>query len=538
AIAIDPFGNVYVTGWTLSPEFPLKNQYQTFAGRGYDVFVTKLDTNSAGAGALLYSTCLGGTNSDWSTGIAADASGNVYVVADTESWDFPTKHPVQEFHGEFDLAVFKLDPNLAGADSLVYSTYLGGSYWDFSTAIAIDPFGNAYVTGYTFSDDFPKRHKYQARQFGVQPWGFPTADAFVAKLSATYRISGRVTSDGTIGIRGVTVTLGGSKNATVVTGGGGKYSFGGLLAGEDYTITPARGDLRFSPSRLSFDALAADYAGMDFTARDKAAIGGRVTVDTAAGAGLGGVTMTLTGGTNFTPRTATTDSYGTYSFVNLPAAGSYKLTPSKTNYNFGPEHQAVVDLTGPRPDTDFIATRKTYAVGGVIQIDGAGMSGVTVRLTRKTPAGFVPETTTTDNGVYSFPNVPAGLTYTVTPALPGFRFEPVSRSVVNLSGNQTAVNFSVKFYSIKGRVTRAGTATGIGGVTITLTSTTFPGFQARTTATDSNGYYTVPYLLAGNSYTLKPEKTGFTFSPGMRSVTNLSGNLPARPYTGFTATGP
>jgi hypothetical protein len=277
---------------------------------------------------------------------------------------------------------------------------------------------------------------------------------------------------------------------------------------------------------------------MNFTTPDRSAIGGKVTLDSAAGAGLGGVTMTLTGGASFTPQTVKTDSYGTYSFVNLPV-GNYTLTPSKDNYNFGPARQVVTGLTGARPGTDFVATLKSFTISGVVKNNGWAMPDVAVRLTRQTPAGFEARTMTTDyDGRYSFAYVPAGYTYTVTPAPSGFRFAPASQSVVNLRASQTTINFSARLYTISGRVVRAGTTKGIGWVTITLTSPTFYGFPEQTAETDDNGYYTFAALPAGRSYTLKAARIGFTFSPATRTVTNLSGNIPSRPYTSFTGTGP
>jgi Glycoside hydrolase family 44/Carboxypeptidase regulatory-like domain len=91
-------------------------------------------------------------------------------------------------------------------------------------------------------------------------------------------------------------------------------------------------------------------------------------------------------------------------------------------------------------------------------------------------------------------------------------------------------------YSISGRVTQAGTSTGIGQVTMTLTSPTPTGFAPRTAQTDSAGNYTFANLPAGRSYTIKPTKTGYTFSPPTRSITNLNANIPASTATSFSGT--
>ncbi len=119
----------------------------TFNG---DAFVTKLTT----AGALSYSTYLGGNGSDTGLGIAVDVSGNAYVTGITTSTNFPTANPIQATNGGSagDVFVTKLNPQ---GSALVYSTYLGGSNTDIGRGIAVDSTGNAYVTGFTSSAEFP-----------------------------------------------------------------------------------------------------------------------------------------------------------------------------------------------------------------------------------------------------------------------------------------------------------------------------------------------------------------------------------------------
>jgi Beta-propeller repeat len=175
-IAADASGNAYVTGWTLSFNFPTLHQYQLKQDSGYDAFVTKLDTNASGTASLLYSTYLGGNDWDFGTSIAVDASGHAYVTGYTYSTDFPTLHQYQTYQNAIDAFVTKLDTNASGTASLLYSTYLGGSsFYDIGTSIAVDSAGNAYVTGYTDSTDFPTHNQYQTDQGGT--------DAFVTKLT-------------------------------------------------------------------------------------------------------------------------------------------------------------------------------------------------------------------------------------------------------------------------------------------------------------------------------------------------------------------
>ncbi len=169
AIAVDASGAAYVTGSTESTDFPTLNPYQTDQG-AEDVFVTKL---SAAGNSLVYSTYLGSGGYDWGYGIAVDASGAAYVTGATWESDFPTLNPYQTDQGGEDVFVTKLS---AGGNSLVYSTYLGGGSWEVGYGIAADAAGAAYVTGYTFSPDFPTLNPYQTDQ--------GDRDAFVTKLSA------------------------------------------------------------------------------------------------------------------------------------------------------------------------------------------------------------------------------------------------------------------------------------------------------------------------------------------------------------------
>ncbi len=124
---------------------------------------------------LIYSTYLGGSGDDQGFGIAVDSSGNAYVTGFTTSTDFPTKNPLQTAKA-LGKDVFVTKINAAGS-ALVYSTYLGGSGDDFGYGIAVDSSGNAYVTGYTTSTDFPTMNPLQPASGGGQ-------DAFVSKINA------------------------------------------------------------------------------------------------------------------------------------------------------------------------------------------------------------------------------------------------------------------------------------------------------------------------------------------------------------------
>lgn len=177
AIAIDAAGNTYVAGSTRSPNFPTRTPLQgTLGAAGFDdVFITKL--NPAGT-ALVYSTFLGGSGDDQASGLAVDASGNVYVTGSTTSTNFPgtagSSQPTTAGGG--DAFVAKL--NAAGS-ALMYATYLGGGGRDQANSLAVDSSGNAYVTGFTFSANFPVTAGALKTTLGGN------RDAFVTKINTT-----------------------------------------------------------------------------------------------------------------------------------------------------------------------------------------------------------------------------------------------------------------------------------------------------------------------------------------------------------------
>ena len=166
-MALDPEGNVYIAGQTFSKEFTnnvpfTTDAFQTnFAGGKFtgDAFVFKL----AASGNPAYITYLGGTGNDAAYGIAVDAAGNAFVTGFTDSTNFPTTTNAlyKEING-------KVDPNIglipadifvaeldSGGSDLIYSTYLGGNGADAAYGIAVDAADNAYVTGFTYSTNFP-----------------------------------------------------------------------------------------------------------------------------------------------------------------------------------------------------------------------------------------------------------------------------------------------------------------------------------------------------------------------------------------------
>ncbi len=178
SIAVDSAGDAYVTGFTDSLNFPTMNAFQPSLVGGLDAFVTML--NPAGS-ALLYSTYLGGSGDEQGKGIAIDSSGNAYVTGNTGSTNFPTTLGAfqMSLSGVADAFVAKINPLASGPASLTYSTYLGGNGSDQGFGIAVDSSGSAYVTGLTFSTNFPTTPgAFQKTLNGTQ-------NAFVTKVNTT-----------------------------------------------------------------------------------------------------------------------------------------------------------------------------------------------------------------------------------------------------------------------------------------------------------------------------------------------------------------
>lgn len=169
-IAVDPAGEAIVVGQTGSQNFPLVSPAQAIPGGGVDAFAAKL--NAAGNG-LIFSTLLGGSGSDAANAVTVDSTGNIYLAGDTSSPNFPVLFPYQrQNQGGQDAFVTKL----SAYGSILYSTFLGGGSADHASAIAVDSVGSAYVTGSTYSVNFPVAAAFQAHTGGGQ-------DAFVTKLS-------------------------------------------------------------------------------------------------------------------------------------------------------------------------------------------------------------------------------------------------------------------------------------------------------------------------------------------------------------------
>lgn len=285
AVAVDAFGNVYLTGETASLDFPTQNPEQPANAGGSDAFITKIDPS----GNLIFSTYLGGSGNEnnfrtgvESSGIAVDGAGNVSVTGRTSSTDFPTINALSSSYqgGDYDAFIAQLS---ADGTTLLYSTYLGGAANDSGNGIAVDSSGSIYVTGGTKSDvDFP-----------ISPGAFQRfpvgqLEAFVTKIDPRQQGAASLVYSTFLGgggiDRGTGITVDGAGNAYVT----------GLTESTDFPVTPGSFQSTYNGGRDAFvavltpDGTAQIYS--TFLGGRGADLGSSIAVDAAGNAYVAGET--------------------------------------------------------------------------------------------------------------------------------------------------------------------------------------------------------------------------------------------------------
>jgi YD repeat-containing protein len=250
AIALDPFGDVYITGSTLSTDFPVVNAFQSTLGTSNgNAFVARISTTQSGTASLIYSTYLGGggnnSNSlgDVGLGIAVDASGIAYVTGQTASDSSVTPFPTTTSALQTSLAstngnafLTVLNPSQSGTSSLVYSTYLGGNssgFGDYGLGIAVDGSANAFLTGFTTSGTSgPFPTTTGAYQTNLRS---PEGNVFVAEVATQQSGSQSLLYSTYLG--GSTTSIAGDLGSGIGVSAAGQVYVGGDAMSADFPVT-------------------------------------------------------------------------------------------------------------------------------------------------------------------------------------------------------------------------------------------------------------------------------------------------------------
>jgi hypothetical protein len=214
---VDESGNAYVTGQTSSERtFPVKvGPDLTYNGEFLDAFVAKVEASGQ---TLAYAGFIGGAGRDFGNGVAVDGAGNAYVTGHTDSLQdsFPVKVGPDLTYNDnryYDAFVAKVE---ASGGTLAYAGYIGGAGADYGTGVAVDGAGNAYVAGYTWSDEesFPVKVGPDLTYNG-------SFDGFVAKVGASGKrlaYAGYLGGAGSDVGQGVDVDVAGNLYVTGYTG--------------------------------------------------------------------------------------------------------------------------------------------------------------------------------------------------------------------------------------------------------------------------------------------------------------------------------
>jgi hypothetical protein len=243
-IAVNGSGSAVVVGTTYSTNFPILNAVQASLGGGHNGFVAKL--NAAGNG-LAFSTYLGGNGADSANAVALDTLGNIYVAGETTSSNFPVLNPFQFGPGGGNDAFVS---KLSSSGARLYSTYLGGIGNDRATAIAVDASGYAYITGSTYSPNFPMVNAFQSTLGGGQ-------DAFAAKIG----VSGTSLVYSTyLGGGGGSVSAPETGNGIAVDSAGCAYIAGATSSSNFPTLNPLQSALNGSEDAFVLKLSAAGNA--------------------------------------------------------------------------------------------------------------------------------------------------------------------------------------------------------------------------------------------------------------------------------------
>lgn len=560
AIAVDGNGNVFVSGDAFTGDFPTVNAYQPVKASEpinvADSFLFKLDPTGTN---LLFSTFLGGSGDEANFGLALNPAGDVYVAGLTEPDSFPEPIAFPVHSAYQSTPAGGTDGYLAkfsSSGAIAFATLVGGNSDDYALDLVVDSTGNAYLTGQTYSSDFPTVAPLQASNSGA-------GDAFISKFSSdgsTLSYSsylGGGAEDLAWGIaldQSSNIFLTGfTRSSNFPTAAPFQAASGSAAGGRDVFVTKLNssgsslvystylgGSAAEEAADIKVDATGAAYV-VGFTASsnfplanplqtsNNNSVDAFVTKFNADGATLGYSTF-LGGSAGFGggPGTGSPD-YATA--VVLDNSGNAYIFGETYSTNFPlvtPLQSSMTDYRGAfLTQLNEGGNQTFYTITGYIESNvGNRLAGVTVNLT-----GTQTGTMVTDAiGVYTFNGLAAGGTYTVTPT--SIVTDPASQTFANLSANQTA-NFmrAPRTYHIGGRVTD-GQGNGIPNVVLDIAGYIYPIERY----TDQNGNYLLTYLEANRTYTVTPRHASYSFAPIDRSFV-LNANQLTTDFTGINNQG-
>ncbi len=372
----------------------------------------------------------------------------------------------------------------------------GGNY-----SMELDPLWGGVVTpaleGYTFDPPSVSFVPYL-------PCDVPNTD-FTAEAGTEPQvtISGYVRTESGAPLSGVLLTFGSAGEAQTNTSGAYTKT---VPVGWSGTVIPYKSDYSFSPSSKTFSNVSGDQT-QDFVGMpDYVTVSG--TVETSSGTPMSGVGLTFSGSDGTV--TTTTDASGNYS-RQVSYGWSGTVTPSKTGYTFSPASKTFSNVTDDKTQ-DFVGTVPVITVSGTVYQNeaGIGISGVS-----GVAISYTGGSTTTDGwGYYSF-EVTSGWSGTVTPSKTGYDFSPSSRSLSNVTSNQTDQNFlgTTQMFTISGTITASPGSQPLFDTTVS--------YSGGSTSTNSSGYYSFN-VSYGWSGTVTPSRIGFSFNPPSRSYSNVT----------------
>ena len=523
-VAVDVAGTAYVTGYTNDKDFPATTPIHGYAG-GYDSFVTKIGTD----GTILFSSFLGGNSDDKAYAVAVDAAGNVYVAGSTQSSNFPTTGDAYQrtYGGSGDAFVAKIDPTKTGLNSLVYSSFLGGSDVEDGAGMAVDTQGSMYVTGITESLNFPTTAGALQASYGG------LGDTFVVKFE--------VDSDGD-GMPDSWETLHGVADPNADPDGDGLSNLAEYQNGTDPNDSDTDGDGVNDGQEVSNGTDPNNPAS--FTAAGTGVISG--TVRDASG-------NTIAGG-NFTLALVSGDPCGGYmhlmwvgispngdfSFTNVPPGNYYVVSNNQNQSNYVNEwwngtdgsyvcSTAIPVAVGANSVSSGINFRLEMggSITGSITNGAVGIPNVCLNAISNPCGGsWLAGSQTDASGNYTVRGVPAGNRYLVT--YTGCAADPQTRYYIDewwngqklntdcssvpaltvQAGVQQTINFSIELGgSISGRVTTEG-GQPLQGVCVNAYADRCRQNWTGEAQTGANGEYTITALPVGDYFVVTSVSCG------------------------------